>query len=88
MEPMRARGLCLGAIGRRSRFHHEASELLFSDPAFSATSAVTFCPQVVSTAERAELWGERMKPIRARGLCLGAVDRRSRVHRETLGVVQ
>ena len=26
MEPMRARVLCFGAIGRRSRVHHEALE--------------------------------------------------------------
>jgi hypothetical protein len=30
----------------------------YIDPALSASSAVTFCPQAISTAERAELWGE------------------------------
>jgi len=57
--------------------------VLFSDPVLSATSAssaVTFCPQAVSTAERAESWGERMEPMRAQMLVLGAIGRRSRAH--------
>jgi hypothetical protein len=84
MEPMRAQVLCLGAIGRHSRLHHEARVLL-CDPAFSATSAssaVTFCPQAVSTAERAELWREGVEPMREQILCLGAIGRRSRFHHE------
>ena len=85
MEPMRAQVLCLGAIERRSRSHHGVSGCLFSDPALSATSAssaVIGCPQAVSTAERAELRGEGMEPMRAQVLCSGAIGRRSRFHHE------
>ena len=67
MEPMRAQVLCFGASGRHSRFHHEASVWVsnFAFSASSARSAVTCCLQAVPTAERAELWGERVEPMRA-----------------------
>jgi len=62
---------------------------LFSDPAFSASSArsavsaVLRCErQPVSTAERAEVWEKDVEPMRAGGLCLGAIGLRSRLQLE------
>jgi hypothetical protein len=59
--PMRAQVFCFGAIERRSRAHCKVVECC-SVTLLSASSAVSAglrCErQAVSTAERAELWGE------------------------------
>jgi len=92
MEPMGTHML----VSWRDRALFQGSscvvEVLFSDPAFSASSAssassavsaVLRCEQqTVSTAERAELRGEGMEPMRAQVLCSGAIGRRSRFHHE------
>ena len=89
MEPMRAEALCYGAIGRRSRFHRDASgccslALLSLRPLrplrFYVANDKRSLPQNAQSCG-----GEKdMEPMRAEALCYGAIGRHSRVHREVV----
>jgi len=68
-----------------ARAQQQVAVVSRSDPHNSAVSAVLRCErQPVSTAERAELWGEGHGADEGAGLVFGAIGLRSRVRREAL----
>ena len=70
--------------GARSLWYQDLTPVILRPLRFYVANDKRCLPQAVSTAERAELWGERVEPMRAQMLVLGAIGRRPGFHHEAL----